>query len=119
MGLVSVFQWFSMVVGRVLMGLVSVFQWFFMVLVSVLVVSFTVFQWFFMVVVGVLMVVPKRENLFKTQKVAKFKFERENGTGGGPMRAIEIDTLALGPSFRIVFCDRSSKCAPAEGQSDR
>ena len=55
MGLLSVFQWFFMLVGSVLIGVVSVFRWFFMVVVSVLTGLVSVFQWFFLVVVSVLM----------------------------------------------------------------
>ena len=41
------------------------------------------------------------------ENLEKFKMERENATCGGPLRLIEIDTLALSASFRIVFCDVS------------
>ena len=43
----------------------------------------------------------------KKENLEKLKRGRENATCGGPLRSIEIDTLALSPSFRIVFYDVS------------
>ena len=59
------------------------------------------------------------EKLEKHEKLEKVKMESKNGTCGGPIRSTKIDTLALAPSVRIVFYDRSSRCALAEGQSAR
>ena len=53
------------------------------------------------------------------ENLENFKMEGENGAGGGPFQSIKKDTFALAPSFGLAICDTSSKCARAEGHSDR
>ena len=64
--------------------------------------------------------VSKREKVKETREnLENFKMERENGAGGGPFQSIKKETFALAPSFGLAICDTSSKCARAEGHSDR
>ena len=64
--------------------------------------------------------VSKREEVKETKEnLENFKMEGENGAGGGPFQSIKKDTFALAPSFGLAICDTSSKCARAEGHSDR